>query len=781
MVLPRALAAVLVALLCSLLVTSVVAQEVPCKLVISGTVTDEHDRSALSFAEIFLPELLKGAVSDEQGRFRIEGLCPGSYVLQISHLGCETIVRKVDLQRDLVLDLRLEHHAEELRELEIIRDKPDENVGMALTAVPKAELEKHAGGSLADMIEGIPGVTILRSGPTIAKPIIHGLSGNRVLTLNQGIRQEDQQWGTDHAPNLDPFSSDEITVVKGAAAVQYGSDAMGGVVITEPVQLPRESGVGGEFRSVGMLNGRGGGVAGMLHGAVRGVKGLGWRVQGSGRQLGDSEAPNYQLSNTGLREAAGSASVGLRRHWGNASIYYSWFGREMGVLRAAHIGNLTDLNNAINSGRPWFTAPFGYAIAPPRQVAQHHLLKAEFAYRLSERDQLVLTYGFQNDDRQEYDVRRGGRSGIPTLDLFLNTHTADAVVKHWIGPHVHGKVGVNGMYQDNANIFGTGIRPLIPDYTKRTGGVFVLEHLPLGERLELEAGARLEATALSIRRFNSENIFTTPEHRFVNHALSIGANWSIRDSIRIRTNISSAFRPPHVSELYSQGLHHGSAAIEEGDDALGSERSLKATIDLQASWFKGRLTTDITLFHDNISDFIYLSPTGVRLTIRGAFPVFSYVSTDVRMHGLDASAQWRFTRRWALRSQLSIVRARDRVADEWLFMTPSDRIRNSIVFKAAKLGQWRQVEAALSSSVVFAQSRFPVGLDFIDPPPTYHLLGCSISMERPLGHNTLRFGITGDNLLNVAYRDYLDRFRYFADARGVDVALWVRYSFGHAR
>ena len=777
----KVLPAALAALFLYLSGASVHAQPAPCGLVISGTVTDEHDRTALSYAEVFLPELLKGAVTDELGRFRIEGLCPGTYVLRVSHLGCESIVRKVDLKQDLALDLRLEHHSQELRELEVIRDRPDENVGMALTEVTKADLEKRAGGGLVDMIEGIPGVSILRSGPTIAKPIIHGLSGNRVLTLNQGIRQEDQQWGTDHAPNLDPFSSDQVTVVKGAASVQYGADAMGGVVITEPIRLPREAGLGGEFRSVGMLNGRGGGVAGMLHGAVRGVKGLGWRVQGSGRQLGDSRAPDYLLSNTGLREAAGSASIGLQRYWGSASVYYSWFGREMGVLRAAHIGNLTDLDNAINSGIPWYTAPFGYAIAPPRQVAQHHLLKSEVAYRISERDQLVLTYGFQNDDRQEYDVRRGGRSGIPSLDLFLNTHTADAVLKHWIGPHVHGKVGVNGLYQENSNIPGTGIRPLIPDYSKRTGGVFILEHVPFGDRVELEAGARLEGTALSVRRFDSEDVYTTPEHRFLNHALSIGANWTVRDSIGIRANISSAFRPPHVSELYSQGLHHGSAAIEEGDDALDSERSLKATVDLHASWFGGRLTTDITLFHDRISDFIYLRPTGLRLTIRGAFPVFTYVATDVRMHGLDASAQLRFTERWAFRSQFSIVRSRDQLADEWLFLTPSDRLRNSIVFKAPALGQWRQVEAALSSSVVFAQSRFPVGLDFIDPPPTYHLLGCSISMERPLGHNALRFGITGDNLLDAAYRDYLDRFRYFADARGVDLALWVRYSFGHAR
>jgi iron complex outermembrane recepter protein len=763
------------------LASMAIGQDANCDLVLSGKVIDDHDRTPLSYAEIFIPELLVGDVSDEEGHYRIEGLCPGIYLIRVTHLGCEPVERRVDLQRSTVLDIRMEHHHEELRELEVIRDRPDENVGLAKTEIDRAAMEQRSGRGLAEVLEGINGVNILRSGPTIAKPIIHGLSGNRILTLNQGIRQEDQQWGTDHAPNLDPFSTDRISVVKGAASVQYGSDAIGGVVITEPVELPRESGVAGEFRSIGMLNGRGGGASGMLNGAVRKVRGLGWRVQGSARQLGDSEAPDYVLSNTGLREASGSASVGVKRHWGNASVYYSWFGRELGILRAAHIGNLTDLNNAINSGQPWFQAPFSYEISPPRQVAVHHLLKTEVAYRLSERDQLVITYAYQADDRQEYDNRRGGRSGIPALDLFLTTHTADAVVKHWIGPHIHGKVGVNGIMQDNFNVPGTGIRPLIPDYSRKNAGVFIVEHFPINERLELEAGARLEGTRLNIRRFAANDVFETPEHRFLNHAFSTGANWNPRDSIQIRANISSAFRPPHVSELYSQGLHHGSAAIEQGDPELGNERSLKATLDVQTVWLGGRLTTDLTLYQNFINGFIYLRPAGYRLTIRGAFPVFDNVATDVSMHGLDATVLFNIAGPWAIRSQVSLVRARDMVLDEWLFQMPSDRFRNSLLFRKKTFGAWRDAELSMTSDLVLQQSRYPVGLDFISPPPTYHLVGVSASAELPIKRNSLRVGITGENLFNRPYRDYLDRFRYFADARGLDVVVWLRYSFGQAR
>lgn len=771
----------IVPVLCCSLSFSTLAQDPGCTLVLTGNVFDEHDRTPLSYAEVFLPGSGKGGITDEHGNYRVTGICPGTHVVRVTHLGCEPVERRITMDRDMVANFKLEHHHEELRELEVIRKRPDENVGLAQGELDKDAMEKAAGRDLATVISTLPGVNMLTSGPTIGKPVIHGHSGNRVLILNQGVRQEDQQWGNDHAPNLDPFSSDRVTVVKGAASVQYGADAIGGVIITEPVELPRTAGMGGEVRTAGMWNGRGGGTHGMLQGGVRSVPGLGWRLQGSGRQLGDSEAPGHVLSNTGLREAGASVAVGLHRHWGGGSVYYSMFAREMGVLRAAHIGNLTDLQNAISSGVPWYQAPFGYDILPPRQAVMHHLLKAEGRYRLSERDMLVLTYAYQTDDRQEYDSRRAGRSERPALDLFLLTHTADAVVNHWLGPHVHGKVGVSGIHQANYNMPGTGIRPLIPNYAKQSGGVFVLEHFPVREGLELEAGARLEGTGLRVGRFNLANEYIVSEHDFLNHALSVGGNWSPRDSLALRLNISSAFRPPHVSELYSEGLHHGAAAIERGDPRLSSERSLKAAFDIDAHAFNSRLHTQVTLYHDRVSGYIYLRPAGFELTIRGAFPVFDHVATDVVLHGMDLSLEYRLVRDLAWRTRGSIVRGRDITRGEWLFQMPADRMENALLWRRPTLGTWRGVEAAITSTVVARQSRVPPGLDFMDPPEAYHLLGASLSAAKALGRNELRMGVQGNNLLNTSYRDYLDRFRYFADARGLDLTVWLRYGFGAHR
>lgn len=759
-------------------ITSASVSQSACDHVVRGAVIDDHDGEGLGLAEIRVVELARTVHADEEGAFILDALCAGRYTLRAVHVGCEPVELVLEVPRSRPLRIRLEHHVAELKEVEVARERPDENVGHAQQHVDAGAMSREAGKGIAEMLALVPGVSTLRSGPTIGKPVLHGLSGNRVLTLNQGVRQEDQQWGTEHAPDLDPFSSDQLTVVKGAAAVQYGSDAIGGVVIAEPVELPRGSGTSGELRTLGILNGRGGGANARLQGGIKGMRGIGWRVQGGGKYLGDSEAPDYVLSNTGVREAGLSATLGYRDYRWNASIYNSWFSRELGIMRAAHIGNLTDLRNAIESGTPWYVGERTYAIEAPRQQAAHQLLKTEAGYAIGPRTHIGLTYARQSNDRQEYDVRRAGRSAIPALDLSLITHTGDAVLKHWLGPHIHGKMGLSGTSQVNRNIPGTGVRPLVPNYRRRSAGVFVLEHFPVHERLELEAGARVEAADLAVAYYDIDDVLRTPDHRFTNQAWSVGANYRTRDSSEVRFNISTAYRPPHVSELYSEGLHHGAAAIELGDPDLASERAHKAVLDLRAHGCGGRLQADVTLHASSIDGFIYLRPDGVSLTIRGAFPVFRYVATDAFLTGLDATIGYRFDTHWKWRARGSTVRARDRGAGQWLFQMPADRIENSILYTPAEKGTWNALEFEATVLSVFRQQRVPAGLDFTAAPDAYHLIGISAGATKAIGKQRIRFALRAENLLDTAYRDLLDRFRYYADARGLDVVLSITWSFG---
>lgn len=762
--------------LCSTL--SLFMQAQSCTLVLDGRVLDEHDRTPLAFAALQIVGTSLSVEADDQGRFRFTGVCPGRVVVRVAHVDCDPQERVFNVVKDRTVELFLEHHAGELHELEVARARPDEQVGRSSTELDAKAVHARAADGLAAVVAQVPGVTVLNSGPTIGKPVIHGFSGNRVLVLDQGVRQEDQQWGTEHAPNLDPLSGERITVIKGAASVQYGADAIGGVIISEPVELPQQPGLSGEVGAWGRWNGRGGGASAKLQGGVRGVRGLGWRVQGSGRAVGDSRSPGYVLSNTGLREGAVSLAAGWRRYDRGVDLYYSYFQRELGILRTAHIGNLTDLQNAIRSGKPWYTAPFTYAIDAPRQQVGHHLLKVEGRHNVGERGRITASYAYQADARQEYDLRRAGRSAIPALDLFLSTHAADAVYKHHIGQLVHGKAGVAGTYQQNTNVPGTGVRPLIPNYRKSTGAVFVVEHLPVSAKLELEAGARMELTGLDVFRNAADGAWAATRRDFRNHALSAGGNWSVRDSVRLRFNVSSAFRPPHVSELYSEGLHHGSAAVEIGDPALGPEHAWTAMVELSAVLPNGRGGLDLTLHASRVANYIQLLPDGEVLTIRGAFPVFRYASTDASLHGFDATAWYRFLPSWTFRSRWSVLRARDLALDRWLFQMPGDRTENTVLYTRERLGRWNALQIGVISTTVLVQTRVPPGVDLMDPPPSYHLLGLTAGISRPLRKGTLHLALDGYNLLDQRYRDIMDRWRYYADARGADITVRLRYTFG---
>ena len=212
-----------------------------------------------------------------------------------------------------------------------------------------------------------------KTGPSIFKPMIHGLHSNRVLILNNGIRQEGQQWGSEHGPEIDPFIASELKVVKGANGVRYGPDAIAGVVLVEPAALRDSAGLGGRLDLVGMSNGRTGAVSGMLEGNFGKIPALAWRVQGTLKRGGDVHTPDYFLNNTGLREYNFSAAAGWTKKNYGVDVFYSQFNTDIGIFGGAHIGNLTDLELAIERDTPLVVTPFSYEIGRPFQHIEHEL------------------------------------------------------------------------------------------------------------------------------------------------------------------------------------------------------------------------------------------------------------------------------------------------------------------------------------------------------------------------------------------------------------------------
>lgn len=744
-----------------------------CIYTISGRVIDEHDRTPLPDAAIFIKGTQTGTYSDSLGNYVLRNVCPGTITIVVQHLGCEDVERRVTVSGDMVLNFMLEHHEEELREI-IVRTKQllYETPTQASTQLQGEDYRARADENLGQLLETITGVSILQTGPGISKPVIQGITGSRILLFNNGIRLESQQWGPEHAPEIDPFASGSVTVIKGAGAVRYGTDALGGVVVLEPSTLPVRKGLKGASNLVFRSNGLQWIQSHMLEGGWK-KEGWGWRVQGSYKRGGDQKAPAYNLTNTAFQEAGASAALGYRKFRFGGELTYNYYHNDLGILRSAHIGSLTDLMLALERDRPFVVEPFSYAINNPRQQVDHHLLKLKGYYRIRERVKFSALYATQYNLRKEYDVRRGGRDSRPSLNMQLGTHLAEFTLEHQDINNWTGISGISAYMQYNYNVPGTGVTPLIPDYGSQTLSLFHLQKYATNT-WETEIGFRYEYNHLLVKRFEN-NVLQKPEYHFHNYAITAGAIYYPNDFIHLKTNLGGYSRSPQVNELYSSGLHHSAAAIEYGDEFLKAERGIKwvSTIDGKV---RERFRWEIVPHLAWVKDYIYLVADSVpELTVRGAFPVFRYIQTKAMIGGVDLETSISPHPTLNIGAKSSLVYGRDLSNDQWLIYMPPVSLEPFVAFKHS-FGQ-HTLYAETQVPIVWRQRKFEPSLDVAPPPPGYTLWNMQIRYGISLDKVKLMAALECENLLNSPYRNYMNRLRYYADdaGRNFNLKFYIHY------
>jgi iron complex outermembrane receptor protein len=757
---------------------AVVAQQpsTSCGYTILGKVSDRHDGLPLLYATVYVEETGVGVITDSMGFFEISNLCAGSMHILVRHMGCEPLRQFLHIVGDTTVLLELEHHAAFLEEVEVEGSR-EWNELVVQERLPEEEVLYQSGEALSDMLGGLAGVSIIKNGSAIAKPVIQGMSGNRVTLLNNGVVQAGQQWGADHAPEIDPFTAGQIKVIKGVDAIAYGGNGLGGLIITAPSSIAIDPHIHGSAFYRFTSNGRGHVVSSSLQ---RGGKALQWRITGTLKQNGDRHSPTYYLTNTGNREANGALQLSKRigEKWLHET-YYSYFSTEIGILRGSHIGNLSDLQSAIDRHEPWFTSTeFSYAIDEPRQEVVHHLWKYKGSYFFSDNSQLIFTYSGQWNQRKEFDVRRGNRSSLPALDLDLEAHSAEFMYSHKQARGLAYKVGLQLKQNTNINDPQTGILPLIPNYTLTQPALFMLAS-STKNKWKAEWGGRIELPNYEVDKISNSRPYTVlrKSHDYLNYSLAFGLRYA--NNTRWTTGINTGFtaRSPEINELYSFGLHQGVSGIEEGNADLTTERSLKA-IWYNQYQLTERFLLKTELYHQQIANYIFLEPQDeYRLTIRGSFPFFLYNQSDASISGLDLTASYQFTTHWNTGLTYAIVRGNDIENNTPLVYIPSDRVSARLLYSSKPGRKIGEVEAGLTGEYVFEQYRLEDNQDFLAPPPAYFLLGVrgAVHLSAKKQHFTIFF--QADNVLNTTYRDYLDRLRYYADAIGFSVSVGVKYTF----
>lgn len=770
-----------------------------CQCFIKGRVVDELSQQPIVGAVIHLKELRKGTLTDKNGYYQISNICEGKYTILAKIVGYQEKKSLINLKHEDATehDFKLDENEIHL-DLIQIKAKKNQHLTQEKSFLEGQQLDQTRGQTLGESLKQISGLTTLQTGTSVSKPVIHGMHSNRVLIMNNGVRQEGQQWGSEHAPEIDPFVAQKITVLKGASGVRYGADAIAGVIILEPNPLPDSNKISGEWNNIYFTNGRQWVSSALIENGYKRAKNseipftLGMRVQGTYKKGGNVFTPKYNLANTGMNEFNYSLSANYKRKTWLSEIFFSQFSTQIGIFSGSHIGNTSDLTIALQQNKPqaiYTPDEFTYAIDRPLQDVQHYLLKLKNVKNFS-KSKLSFNFSHQYNFRQEVDKLRGSKD---LIQLFkLRTYTSEVVLEHQpIARLFSGMIGVSGLYQENITS-GTFEKPtsstvLIPNFRNLTGGIFLIERI-VKNKWEAELGIRYDNRNLEA------NFIPKGQQNIVNNIQfndnitgTFGANYRPNSQWNFIANVSSAWRAATVNEMFSDGVHHGAASYEKGDPNLMSESAINTNFTI--NFISKAFQFEIHSYLNYIKNYIFLAPTGkATLSIRGAFPSFVYTQTNANFQGFDFNSSLRLHKNFNFISKLSYLKAQDLTNNQPIFLIPANRIENTLQFNQ------NRSQFAISHQFVAKQNNIPnklfftnippseivfdkFGGDYADSPPAYDLWSISVGHSFVFSNRkSLDISCTVTNLLNVSYRDYLNRFRYFTDEMGQNFAFRTKFS-----
>ena len=764
-----------------------------CQYTFKGKIINGETKMPFKGVIIKIKETGSVIESNNEGEFELKNLCHQTYHFHFSYLGYKSLKQQYHVYADINETIQMHADTCVLESVIIVAKQNNNTTVQSILEISGHEIDLVRGQSIGESLKSLPGVNAIQTGPSIFKPVIEGLYGNRVLLMNNEVRQEGQNWGADHAPEIDPFVATKMSVIKGAGTVKYGADALGGVILIDPSALRSDVGMDGQLNVVGNSNNKQGIVSGIINFVPSKFPKFSSRIQGTMDRGGNYQTPDYYLKNTGSSNYNGSwASNYTSSNWG-VELFYSLFNNKTGIFEGAHLHTVSDVENVIANGKPFVSSGFSYAINKPYQEVVHELSKFKTYIQFKPKWRTSLILARQYNYRAEYDMDQPLRNSIlkknvPTIDFSLTTYSANLELTHQKINNFKGQFGLQTLIQTN-NVSATNTRLFIPDYNTNTLGFFAIEKWRK-HKLEIETGFRLEQKTYDITRTKKPIV----DLRYVNFSWSLGANYFINEHWNTSLNIGQARRAPAINELFSDGLHHGDGVFVFGDSTLQPESALN--LHWVSNYYYKNTFGEINLYQNYIENYIYYKPAGQLLTtVRGTYPVFNYTQTNAVFRGIDASFNQKILAHLTLGSKASFIWAYDQLKKDYLVFIPANRIEINAKYQFKDHGKIHEPYIGIQCQHVFEQKNTPQKTvvdaknkgvifnnlantgDYLAPPLSYQLFGLSAGLNIPLGNQQLSINLTIHNLLNTKYRDYLNRFRYYADETGRNISLKLKYSF----
>jgi iron complex outermembrane receptor protein len=721
-----------------------VVDTAPPARTLSGRVTNPAG-APLYQARVTVPEANRSTVTDLEGHYIVAELPSGTYSVSFSAIGYAPQVRRVTLgQEDITLDVELRPSLVELPDLQVTA-APLATTSLTspqpVSVLGGSDLEASRSATLGETVSNLPGVRSFSTGSGVGKPVIRGLTSNRVLVLADGERVESQQWGDEHGPQIEAADAARIEVIRGPASVLYGSDAIGGVINVVSPPLPDAQGrdpfvSGRAVASYGTNNEQPDGSLG-----VEGAAGqVGFRGSLTGRTAGDVRTPAGELFNSGLWTVNGTGTVGYRGGWGTVSATY--------VRRDERVEIHED--------------PMEDPGATPFQRIGDDRLHLSGSIPVGA-SHLDIDLGAGRNRRREFEAE-----GVDEVALGLRSRTwsADVRLHHAPVGRVAGIVGLSAL-RNSFEKFGE--ETLIPDNAYNNLGVYAFEQAELG-RWNISVGARYDYRRLTVE---DDAVLGVEAQRRTYHSATgnLGALYRVAEPVALVLNLGRGYRSPTAYDLFSNGVHEGTVRFERGDPALENETSVNGDLALRVQ--TSAVSAEVGVFANYIDNFIFPDPTG-ELDPESGLQIFDITQGDARLTGFEAAVEYHATEWLHLRSTADYTRGQNRTTDTPLPFIPPLRVTYSVKVEG---GDGERIQHPYLSLGAETNAR----QDDLDPedvaPAGYTLVNLGAGLVLPMGERRMALDLQLRNALDEEYASFLSRYKRYALDPGRNFVVRVTAAF----
>ncbi len=696
---------------------------------ISGKITDQDNLPVIG-ANIFIPEMNKGTVSNSYGAYELSNLPNGKIKIQFSTVGYTTLIETVELHGEsLELNITLSQIAIEMEEIVVsgIYNSTQHENAVKIELLKLNPLTTKSTPNFTEVLTKVPGVDMISKGSGVSKPVIRGLSMNDILVLNNGVRFENYQYSSHHPLGIDEFGVEAVEIIKGPASLLYGSDAIGGVVDFIKEKPAPIGSVIGDYNlqlfsnTLGMTNNLGiKGASGKFSGGLR----VGQKTNADFLQGGGEFVPNSRFNEMSIK-----ATAGFTDEVGTFKLFYDFNNQKLGLVEDEAIEAITKRGR---KNEIWY------------QELNTHLLSSQNKLYLG-KFKLDLNSAFQNTELVHF-----GDVDVYEMQMELATLTYDAKLHLPSGKNSEYIIGFQGFNQTNTNLNDRETK-LLPNASINNYSAFGLLQYTLFRKLTLQTGVRYDIKSISSRAIGlatDSMTYRAPlDNSYDSFSGSLGATYKLTEKLLFRANFAAAYRTPNLAELTSNGQHE--LRYEVGDPNLVSENGYET--DLSLHYHKDNLTFDMAGFYNMVDNYIFISPTG-DYTDSGQ-EIFKYKQANSTLYGGEAGLHLHpKTLNWLhFETTFSLVIGKQQ-NDDYLPFVPAHKLRFELRGEKENLMIFKRAFASVSTGTAFNQNRAAP-----DETTTagYTLVDLTIGGNIKMKNQSVSLTIGANNIFDTKYIDHL--------------------------